>query len=133
VPGRPLEFDSSLCVLDISASKSLDYDDMVLSLRDDQVSSGRTRNGFNRRLVYNCKLCYVASNNRQFLGCCDLASGTFSCGGQEVEAGARKGETTTSTTPAAALVTSEPVPCSRSSRLPRCPGEAKTHDRRPGK
>jgi len=39
---------------------------------------------------------YIASNNRQFLGCCDPASGTFNCGGQEVEAGARKGETTTS-------------------------------------
>jgi hypothetical protein len=133
VPGRPREFDSSLCFLDISPSKSLDYDDTVLSLRDDQVSSGITRNGFNLRLVYICMLSHIASNNRQFLGCCDLASGTFNCGGQEVEAVARKGETTTSTNPAAAWVASVPVPCSRSSRLPRCPGEAKTHEGRPGK
>jgi hypothetical protein len=60
VPGRPREFDSSLCFLDLSASKNLDYDDVVLSLRDDQVSSGRIRNAFNRRSVYICKLRYVA-------------------------------------------------------------------------
>jgi hypothetical protein len=88
VPGRPREFDSSLCFLDISPSKSLDYDDTVLSLRDDRVSSGRTRNGFNRRLVYICKLRNIASNNRQFLGCCDPASGTFNCG--EAGSGSRR-------------------------------------------
>ena len=30
-------------------------------------------------------------------------------------------------------VASVPVPCSRPTRLPRCPVGAKTHDRRPGK
>jgi len=79
VPGRPREFDSSLCFLDVSASKNLDYDDVVLSLRDDQVSSGMIRNAFNRRSVYICKLRYVANPMCKFIGLAALRAGGVGC------------------------------------------------------
>jgi hypothetical protein len=187
VPGRPREFDSSLCFLDVSASKNLDYDDVVLSLRDDQVSSGMIRNAFNRRSVYICKLRYVAryhvhraayekanpsrgggamlraSSKRRQPGCRKeqhgssqiqqyrpprgtshflvmrlrsrfrVAVGAVSCLSELVVILNSSPSHRQSIGVCLDRVASVPVPCSRPARMPRFPGGAKTHDRRPGK